>query len=193
MLRRELHIRFIWFIIEYLMKKVYCVFLFPLIIVSCSGSASQSLTKEYVESLFRNPAENQEKLLEETLIGCVHIPARGFVQRLMVGFERTGESCSVIVGQNNTVTVSFISNESISLVSTSSRQRITDIFIGDLGEDQILVVQHHQGKVVSVTQTVYDENGYVVYGSSGKGTYIKECHLGMTTSERLAGRKSCEK
>ena len=155
--------------------------------------AQQPLTKAYIENLLKNPSETQEILKEETLNGCVHIPARNPVKRLMVGFDRTGEACSVTVGRDNTVTVSFLGNKPVPLVSTSSGRHLTDTFVGDLGEDQVLIVQHHQGKVVSVTQTVYDENDHVVYGRSGKGVSIKECHLGMTTAERLAGKRSCEK
>ena len=80
-----------------------------------------------------------------------------------------------------------------SVVSTSTGQYRTDIFIGELGNNQVIIVQHHQGMVVSVTQTVYDKKGNVVYGKSGQGEYIKECHLGMTTSEKLAGKKNCGK
>ena len=174
------------------MKNIGLFLIISLIVVSCSGSTVQPLTKEYMKDLFENPPQNQISLQEDTYNGCVHIPARNSVQRLMVGFERTGESCSITVSQNNTVTVSFVSDDPIPLVSTRFG-RHTDILVGDLGEDQILIIQYHQGQVSSVTQTVYDENGHVVHGPSGKGTYIKECHLGMTTSERLAGKRSCEK
>ena len=172
---------------------MYCVFAFSLILVACPGPSSQPLTREHVGNLFNNPAGNQVKLIEETLMGCVHIPARDPIQRAMVGFQRTGESCSITISRDNNVTVSFVGNNPIPLVSASSGQHTSDIFFGNLGGNQVLVVQHHQGKVVSVTQTVYDNNGHVVYGRSGNGDYIKECHLGMTTSERAAGRRSCEK
>lgn len=175
-----------------LLKKVTFVFIMFFILAGCPGPAVEPLTKKYIKNLVQNPPQNQIKLQEETYNGCVHIPARDSVQRLMVGFERTGESCSITISRDNTATVSFISDKSIPLVSTKYG-RHTDIVVGDLGEDQVLIVQHHQGKVTSVTQTVYDENGHVVYGRSGKGTYIKECHLGMSTSERLAGKRSCEK
>ena len=111
----------------------------------------------------------------------------------MVGFEITGENCSVMVKRDNTVTVSFLGDAVIPLVSTSTENRRTDTFVGGLGNGQVLIVQHHRGEVVSLTQTVYDENGDVVYGRSGNGDYIRECHFGMTTSERLAGRKKCKK
>ena len=113
------------------------------------------------------------------------------MQRLMVGFETTGESCSVTVNRDNTVRVSFLGDAAIPVVSTSTARYRTDIFIGELGNDQVLIVQHRRGDVVGITQTVYDENGDVVYGRSGVGEYIRECHLGMTTSEELAGKKKC--
>ena len=174
-----------------LRKSVFIFLIFSIVIVGCPSPVTQALTKQYVKNLFKNPPQRSFQLQEETYKGCVHIPARGLGQRLAVGFERTGESCSIVVGQNNTVTVSFVNDRSIPLVSTRFG-RYTDIFVGDLGNDQLLIIQHHQGQVISVTQTVYDKNGHVVYGQSGKGTYIKECHLGMSTSEKLAGKRSCE-
>ena len=109
----------------------------------------------------------------------------------MVGFETTGESCSVTVNRDNTVRVSFLGDAVIPVVSTSTERYPTDIFIGELGNDQVLIVQHHRGDVVGITQTVYDENGDVVYGRSGVGEFIRECSLGMTASEKLAGKKNC--
>ena len=140
-----------------------------------------------------NPPQNQEPLKEETFNGCVHVPATDFIQKIMVGFERTGESCFVTVGKNNTVEVSFLEGNAVSVVSTSTDRYRTDIFIGELGSDQVLIVQHHHGEVVSVTQTIYDKKGYVVYGKNGQGDYIKECHFGRTTFEKLAGKRNCGK
>ncbi len=115
------------------------------------------------------------------------------MQRLMVGFEKTGESCSVTVHRDNTVRVSFLGDAVIPVVSTSTERYRTDIFIGELENDQVLIVQHHRGDAVGITQTVYDENGDVVYGRFGVGVFIRECNLGMTTSEKLAGKKNCSK
>ena len=158
---------------------------------SCGGSAVQPLTKENNKKLLEKSSQNSEKLKIGTYHGCVHIPAKGFVQRIMVGFERTGEVCSVTVSEGNTVKVSFLGDDFVSVVSTSTDRYRTDIFIGELGDNQVLIVQHYQGEVLSVTQTVYDKQGNVVYGKSGQGEYIKECHFGMTTSEKLAGKKNC--
>ena len=161
--------------------------------VSCGGSAVQPLTKASNKKLLEKPPQNQEKLKTGTFHGCVHIPAKSVVQRVLVGFERTGEICSVTVGEDNSVKVSFLGDIVVSVVSTSTDQYRTDTFIGELENDQVLLVQHHQGEVSVVTQTIYDKKGIVVYGKSGQGEYIKECHFGMTTSERLAGKKSCGK
>ena len=97
------------------------------------------------------------------------------------------------VRKNNNIEVSFIGDIVTPVVSTSTNQYQTDIFIGELGNDEVLVVQHYQGEVVSVTETIYDEKGHVVYGKSRQGDPIKECHFGMTTSEKLAGHKICGK
>ncbi len=175
------------------MKFVSISACFLLLVMVCQSTAAQPLNKSYLQGLLSNPPRHQEKLKPGTRHGCVHIPARGFIQRLMVGFEVTGENCSVTVNRDNTVAVSFLGDAVIPLVSTSTEQRRNDIFVGGLEKDQVLIVQHHRGEVVSLTQTVYDESGDVVYGRSGNGDYIRECHFGMTTSERLAGRKKCKK
>ena len=178
------------------MKNVKFVFVIMSLILytmACQSVSAQSLTRSHLQALLSNPPRAQEKLKPGTRHGCVHIPARGFIQRLMVGFEITGENCSVMVKRDNTVAVSFLGDAVIPLVSTSTENRRTDTFVGGLGNGQVLIVQHHRGEVVSLTQTVYDENGDVVYGRSGNGDYIRECHFGMTTSERLTGRKKCKK
>ena len=175
------------------MKFVFVFASFILYSMASQSASAQSLTRSYLQGVLSNPPRDQEKLKPGTRHGCVHIPARGFMQRLMVGFEVTGESCSVTVNRDNTVAVSFLDEASIPLVSTSTENLRTDILVGGLEKDQVLIVQHHRGEVVSLTQTVYDENGDVVYGRSGNGDYIRECHFGMTTSERLAGRKKCKK
>lgn len=165
------------------------VFLF---ITNCSGSVAHPLTKENNRELLENPPRNQAQLNTRTYHGCVHIPATEFFQKLMVGFEITGEPCSVTVREGNNIEVSFIRNP-VTVASTSTNQLRTDIFIGELERNQVLIVQHHEGEVVSIIQTIYDENGHVVHDKSGEGDYIKECHLGMTTSEQLAGHKICGK
>ena len=157
------------------------------------GFAAEPLNEGRVRRLLSNPPRNQEKLKAGTINGCVHIPARGFMQRLMVGFETTGESCSVTVNPDNTVQVSFLGDAVIPVVSTSTESTRTDIFIGELGNGQVLIVQHRRGEVVWISQTIYDENGDVVYGRSGVGEFIRGCNLTMTTSEQSAGRKKCRK
>ena len=178
------------------MKKVKFILCFlPIFffITNCGGSAVQPLTKENNKKLLQNPPQNQEQLKIGTFYGCVHVPATGFIQRIMVGFKITGEFCSVTVSEGNTVKISFLGDVVIPVVSTSTDQYRTDTFIGELENNQVIIVQHHQGEMGSVTQTVYDQNGDVVYGKYGQGEYIKECHFGMTTSEKLAGKKNCGK
>ena len=178
------------------MKKTRDFLVFaPLFLFGITGTsdAEQPLTRSYLQQLLSNPSQNREQLTAGTYQGCVHIPATGFMQRRMVGFERTGEGCSVTVERTNAVRVSFLGDAVIPVVSTSTARYRTDIFIGELENGQVLIVQHHRGEVVSVTQTVYDEKGDVVYGRFGKGEHIKACNFGMTTSERRAGRKRCGK
>ena len=124
----------------------------------------------------------------ETLEGCVSAPAKSFLQNLLVGEKFTGETCSVTVKPNNTVTVSFLGNIDIPLADTATAEYSTDIFLNEIEENGVVIVQHVHGRVVSVTQTVYDGNGYVVYGGYGKGNFIKSCVFGV---ERATGNKGC--
>ena len=167
----------------------------PLFLFGITGSsdAPQPLTRSYLQQLLSNPPQHREQLKAGTYQGCVHIPATGFIQRRLVGFERTGEGCSVTVNRNNGVRVNFLGDAFIPVVSTSTARYRTDSFIGELENDQVLIVQHRRGEVVSVTQTVYDGQGDVVYGRFGEGEYIRGCNIGMTTSERMAGSKRCRK
>ena len=167
-----------------------CLFL---VATACHGAVVEPLNKGRVRQLSANPPGSQETLQAGTFHGCVHIPARGFVQRIMVGFERTGERCSVTVHRGNTVQVSFLGDAVIPLVSTSTERSRTDLFVGELEADQVLTVQHHRGKVVWITQTVYDANGEVVYGRFGVGDAIRECGIAMATSEKSLDRERCKK
>ena len=161
-------------------------------IVSCGGPDAQSLslTREDIRRLLQNAHLGQEQLKSGTYHGCIHIPAEGFIQSKFVGFKRTGESCSITINENNTINVNFLEEVTVSLASVSIDVHRANIFIGELENNQVLVVQHHQGEVVSVTQKMYHRNDVVVFGQSD---YIKECHFGMTTAEKLAGRKNCRR
>ena len=93
-----------------------------------------------------NAPLRKARLMPGTRHGCVLVPAKGVIQRLVTGFERTGESCSVTVRADNTVQVSFLGDSIVRLVSTGKRS--ADVLLGPLGKGQVLVVQHHRGEVV---------------------------------------------
>ena len=157
---------------------------------SSNGMIFSPLTRAKIQDL-NDSSGHQKKLKEETISGCISVPATSFFQRIFVGSESTGESCSVTIHPGNKVSVSFLDQKNIQLISTSNPQVITDIFVAELDNGEVLVVQHVEGRVVSLTQTVYDSQGRVVYQNSGKGDYIRECRFYMTTSEKAAGR--CQK
>lgn len=165
-----------------------CIF----IMISCNRFGPP-LTKDRVQELLRNSSKNQEKLTPGIFNGCVLVPATDFIQRLLAGAQLNGETCSLSVNRNNTVRVDFLENTIIPVVSASTKQAQTDIFIGQLKNNQLLIIQHYQGAAMSITQTVYDENDIVVYGSSGEGSFIKFCDFQMTGAELAAGQKNCRK
>ncbi len=178
------------------MRRIKAISFFYLLLftMNCSGGSSlQPLTEKNNRTLLENPPQNQKQLKLGTFYGCVHVPATDFIRNILGGFEKTGEGCSIAISENNMIQVSFLGDNVIPIVSTSTDQYRTDTFIGELDNSQVLIVQHQRGEVVSVTQTIYDKNGDVVYGKSGQGQWIKGCNLTMTTSERLAGKKDCGK
>ena len=141
---------------------------------SCNGGSKSPLTRKNIRAALANPSENQPRLNPKTYEGCESVPAKNFFKKKLVGFDFTGETCSVTVHSGNTVSVSFIDGDPVPVKILSG----TDIYVGELGNNQVLIVQHTTGgEVVSVTQTIYDSEGNVVYGKSGEGDSIKECLL----------------
>ena len=173
----------------------FFLILFFIILNGCANStASESnnsmfpLTRNKIKNLLENPPTRFEKLEEETISGCVSVPARGFFQKLFVGLESTGESCSITIHPNNKISVNFLSQKNIPLISTSQPGIPTDTFVAELDNGQVLIVQQVKGRVVSVTQTIYDSQGTVVYQNSGEGDFIRECQPYMTNSEKRDGQ-----
>ena len=150
--------------------KVFIFFLF-FIFSSCdafSPRAGYTLTKDGIQKM--NPKEVH--LTAKTYYGCVSVPAKDRLKKYWVGFDLIGETCSVIVNKDKTVSVSFAPKKNISLVG----KKQMDTYFGDLRENQVLVVQHDgRGSVVSVTWTGYTSKGVLNYGVHGDGDYIKEC------------------
>ena len=144
------------------------------------------LTRDYIRSLFENPLDNEKKLQEGVFEGCVIIPATSWIQRKMVGAEFNGEACSITVLPDNKLNVSFLGELEISVKDAGGGNYQTDIFVGDLNasgappEQRVFILQHIDGEAVSFTETIYDSNGLIVYGSQGDGEFIKECHIGRT-------------
>ena len=65
-------------------------------------------TASSAEQTTRQTPSRVLELKMDTYHGCESVPSKKFFQRLFVGFEFTGESCSVSVVSGNNVTVSFI-------------------------------------------------------------------------------------
>lgn len=134
------------------------------------------LTKDSIEQTLSAPShQTQETLVQGNYTGCVKIPATGWLQKKMVGFKFTGETCSVAVQANNIVIVDFLGNKQVNVKNTSTTSMKTDLFVGKLENNEVLLVQHHQGKVLIATHTSYDNNNHLIYGRSGNGDVFKEC------------------
>ena len=137
-----------------------------LVVFLTSGCAAPQETATSVAS----PAEGTTRqtpsrvpgLRIRTYHGCESVPARGLLQRLFVGFEFTGASCSVAVVAvvaGNSVRVSFMDDDIVPLAPYPSPDGHfnSDILIGELDNSDVLIVQHDfNGHVRSVTQTIRD-------------------------------------
>lgn len=171
----------------------WCLFILSVCgFISCQNSGAEGpfpLTKSRVQKILQKaPDPGGQQLRTETLKGCVSAPAKSFLQNLFVGEKFTGETCSVTVKPNNTVAVSFLGGIDIPLTDTATAEYSTDIFLNEIEENGVVIIQHVDGRVVSVTHTVYDEKGYVVYGGYGKGKFIKACVFGV---EQITGNTGC--
>ena len=171
---------------------------FCFVVLCCTGfsisKAAESifpLTRTKIQNLLKNPPANQKKLKEEVIYGCISVPAKDFFQRIFVGSISTKEPCSIVIHPGNKVSVSFLNQKNIPLVSTSRPHALTDTFTAELDNGQVLIVQQVGGRVVSLTQTVYDSQGTVVYQNSGEGDYIRECHFYMPGNREKPTAKPC--
>ena len=176
--------------------KFFIIF-FILFIVGCADSKPSTshpppvLTQNNIQQISRANPVSQEVLRQETAYGCVTVPSKSTWQNMWVGLEFTGEICSATVGPNNQVSVSFIGSHFIPVKSTSTRQYRTDLFVGELPNNQVLVVQYlPDGRVISITQTVYNSHNQLVYGQV-KGDFIKECIFDREENKRSNQNRSC--
>ena len=149
---------------------------FIVVTSNCSGKNDPlPLTKEHINETVSQGSKSNLTLPTGTHKGCVTVPG-SFIQRTMVGFQFTGEECSFTISANNHVTVSFLGDTAFPVFSTGPRRYPEDVYVAELENNQLLVVQHNtQGSFITVTQTVYDRNNMAVYDQHGEGSYIKKC------------------
>ena len=181
-------------------KYVSFLCLFLLFYSGCSRPSTQRthttgvpphFTKSYIQQILNSTSSVQEVLTQEIAYGCVTVPAQGTWSNMWSGLNFTGERCWVKVGPNNTVSVSFLGSHFIPVKSTSTPQYRTDIFVAELANNQVLMVQYlPDGRVISITQTVYNQYNQVVYGQVD-GDFIKECIFDRETTKRYNTNHSC--
>ena len=111
--------------------------LWPIIFFTANCGVSppppKPLTKENTKQLMGSSPQSSEQLKTGTFYGCVNVPAKDPIQKQIVGFETTGETCTVAVAENNTVEISFLgADDAIPVFSTSTAQCNTDTFVGEL-------------------------------------------------------------
>lgn len=170
------------------MKFLLCFILAFSFFISCSGTASQPITKENVRKLLENPPPNQVQLKQGTFYGCEVKPVSifDFIQYFTTGGRNTGETCSIVVHPNNTVSLNFFEGVVIPLVSFHPVQE--DLLIGDLKDtdNNIVVVQHYQSEIVGVTHTFYDKDNGNAFESERMES-IKSC-VGISSSQKKCGK-----
>ena len=144
---------------------------------------SVSFTKEHIRHIIESRSHSGPTLSAETYRGCETVPATG-TKPQFEGTEFTGQPCSVTIHpqeavhstahRSQSVEVSFISGP---VALTTLLERGSDTFVTLLNENEVLLIQHRNGRVISVTQTGYDNKGHLNYGLSGDGNFIKSCRL----------------
>ena len=144
-------------------------------ISACNPGVSRELTQRHIDKQYIKEIEqNSEKLGHFTLgtfYGCLTVPAKNRLKKYMVGFDFTGDSCTVTIHPDKRVSTSLIDQKNIVI----SRQKHTDFYYASLKNEQVLVVQFHQDNPVSVTLTTYDSNNVLNYGAQGEGDNITDC------------------
>ena len=184
------------------MKFVAVFLCFSLFAIGCGNK--NPLTRKNIRKLLSNPPRNQERLIPETLYGCLRRPSdrrsrrdrdrRSALNRIpggfsgqggVGGFDSGGDSCSVTVVRDDTIEVDFLGNVyPITVVGLGNNEEYDDILVGEVGSNELIVVEHRRGRVESVTHTEYDRDDEVIYGRSGQGEYIQECDLDIRDDDR---------
>ena len=156
------------------MKKILFVSFCTLFIAGClfaRGSRESFLTRDRIQEIIDKSTHQTTYLIAQTYIGCERVPSKNWIHRIMIGLEFTGETCFVTIHTNQTVTVSFLGPDPYFLVEIVD----SDLFVSQIDENSVLLVQHHEQKVVSATYTKYDRKGRVKYGVFGSEDSLKEC------------------
>ena len=157
-------------------NKVIVLFCIIALTTSCSGiKGGLPLTKTDVQKAINQSPQSNLILPTGTHKGCVTVPG-GAIQRAMVGSKFTGEQCSFKISSSNKVSVSFLDNTNIQVFSTGPARYPEDVYVAELENDQLLVIQHNtHGSFITATLTTYDNNDNAIYGHQGNGSYIKRC------------------
>ncbi len=131
------------------------------------------LNRDYIMQTVRSAPFTTPNLKPATYTGCEVVPWAG-VKRQFEGMEFTGRDCSITVNSDQTVEVSFIDGGIGTLVLL---ERDSDTLVKDISDNEVLLMQHLNGEVVSATHTGYDNDGNLNYASNGAGDFIKACLL----------------
>ncbi len=132
---------------------------------------SEVLNKNYIMQTIRTAPWSAPELKIKTYHGCELVPWKGKKPQIE-GMEFTNKPCSITVNSDQTVKVSFIDGGIGVLVLL---ERDSDTLVKDISDNEVLLVQYRFDKIVSVTQTDYDDNGNLNYANNGAGDFIKSC------------------
>ena len=104
----------------------------------------------------------------KTYRGCEYVSApEGSLQQKFVGFQSTGNSCSIAVESRNKVSVDFIEEKNIPLTALPASAQ-SDIHFAILQNiPGVLVVQFRRNQVTSFSYSHFDKQGTLIYGLNG--------------------------
>lgn len=143
----------------------------------CTDPGTGCWTRERIEAAAQAARGPVREILEGIVAGEV---VTEDPDNWWTGVRFTGERCEIGVEHRRTgtfVRAEFL--EAAAKLEARMGPADTPFFVGRTTGGRAVVLQHHQGRPISLTLTRFEEDGTLSYGACGKrGTPFLECHAG---------------
>ena len=148
-----------------------------IVATGCTDPGGDCWTRERIEVAAQAAQGPVREILEGIVAGEVVVENP---DNWWTGARFTGERCGIKVEHRRTGT--FVHTEFLDIEAKLDARlgpADTPFFVGRTEGGQAVVLQHHQGRPVSLTLARFEEDGTLSYGACGKrGTPFLECHAG---------------